>query len=248
MPFHTAAYHESIDSTTLVSVDAVQDGILAERDDKFVMRRDTSLRYACAVGADIAQALIDAPTFKQEFDPNLPHLNGAATLPNPVRLNVFEEGLFDLPKNENLDFQAANASAGANDISFITGLMFDKRPAPAGMPLWFRGTSTATSVVDTWTQIDMTWQQNLPNGVYSVIGGYAIAATTLGFRLIVEGHDYYPGGLVYPAATSWFHPLFQNGGLGEWITFESQYPPNIQVLSQSAVSVFTVYLQLVKIR
>jgi len=119
------------------------------------------------------------------------------------------------------------------------------------------GDTTITAL--TWTECDITWDQDLPKGKYAVVGmkfGYYIAAAPLACvaRLVLPGNtDWRPGVpgtliggahcMAYDAThlPCWDWPLMSK------IAFEHDNPPNIECVSNAAITDETVELLLQKV-
>jgi len=119
------------------------------------------------------------------------------------------------------------------------------------------GDTTVTAL--TWSACPMTWDQDLPKGSYAVVGmkfGYYIAAAPLAAlaRIVIPGHtDWRPG--VPGTLMSGAHCQFENASyLPAWhwplmrkVVFEHNSTPNIEVLSNAALTDQTVELLLQKV-
>jgi len=119
------------------------------------------------------------------------------------------------------------------------------------------GDTTITAL--TWTFCPITWDQDLPKGKYAVVGmkfGYYIAAAPLATvaRLVLPGNtDWRPGvpgtlcGGDHKLATDATHLPCWDWPLMSKIVFEHDNPPDIECVSNAAITDETVELLLQKV-
>jgi hypothetical protein len=122
------------------------------------------------------------------------------------------------------------------------------------------GDGDTTVTANTWSPCAMTWDQDLPKGDYAIVGmkfGYYIASGPLAAlaRIVIPGNtDWRPGvpGALMGAAHSKFYDA---GYLPCWhwplmnkVVFPHTSTPNIEVLSNAALTDQTVELLLQKVR
>lgn len=122
-----------------------------------------------------------------------------------------------------------------------------------------RGYSATTLTAKTWTHCAVTWDQDLPKGKYAIVGmklGYWITASPLACigRVVIPGNnDWRPGvpGCLMEADHEEFqsitHMPFWDWPLMSKIVFDNTLMPNIECLSNAAITNETVELLLQKV-
>jgi hypothetical protein len=108
--------------------------------------------------------------------------------------------------------------------------------------------STITTVANTWTAGNITFNQTLPVGRYQVVGMDVIGTTLIFARLIFPFGGPRPG--VLGRATSAIFPTntFRNGNFGQFGEFTSYAQPQLEVFASSAAGItFTGNLDMVKV-
>ena len=146
---------------------------------------------------------------------------------------------------ETVQVQGSSTSGG--DAFGLLWLRKTFQNAPRGQVFTFGGTSSTSSVADTWTTLTTTWNDTLPEGRYAVVGLEVIGATQVAARLIFNDSRLRPGCLSMGAVTDLAPPVFRKGRLGMWGSFLSTALPEIQVLNTGAALSFTIYMDIVKI-
>lgn len=246
--YHLAAFSESIADTTLAQVGALQDQILTIANDRFLLQQNWELSFAYALSADLQRARINQPSLRSIALPWIRPITGSADTPDQPKVADYRKTPFSLRGQESLSVDAFQDSGGAQLVRVLAGLTMNQVPAPQRSPITIRGTGSTTVGADVWSDVAITWDDNLEGGYYQVIGGVGVSATGVAFRLIGQDAVYRPGGLVVGDASEETHPMFRLGGLGSWLEFESDAMPNVQFLCDAADTAQEIYLDIVKIR
>lgn len=110
-----------------------------------------------------------------------------------------------------------------------------------------RGTGTATLTASAWTAFAITFDETLASGRYQVLGARFQSAGCVAGRLVPVGGGWRPGAVGTDAQEDLEHPMFRSGGLGVWMEFENENPPQAEFLSVSADTAEVVYLDVVKV-
>jgi len=155
---------------------------------------------------------------------------------NPLRIR----GLEELGNETTL-------STGATRVTTLYGLQETYEAPPTGDIYTLRGTGTGTAVANTWTTLTAAWADQLPEGVYSVVGFDFIAANTMAARLIFSGQTWRPGCPAHGADTDIPDSLFHWGRLGTWGRFRQTDMPQVQTLANAGTTAHEFYLQIVKV-
>jgi hypothetical protein len=157
---------------------------------------------------------------------------------DPLKLKALEE----------IQILHTHTAVGAEVNYAMLGLMIQDIPQPAGNVYTIRGTGAATLTANAWTNIGtITWTNNLPNGVYAIVGGTFFSATCLAGRFAIEGFPWRPGGLGLQALGNQTDTLFRYGRLGVWGTFHNYAMPQCEFFATAADTSEEVTMDIVKI-
>ena len=247
MSFHLLAYYVAPAATAAnEDLTPVTDNVVSIVNGHFFPQQDTRCIFASAMTTNIDRVritqpslrLITLPFIRPVIDSLVPaSLDRVADYTsNPLRIRGLEE----------LGLEATQSSGNA-DIGAVLGIQETYEAPPAGDVYTLRGSSTTAAVVDTWTTVTVTWADQLPDGVYAVVGLDGIGANCLAYRLIFEGQTWRPGTIAMPADSAIPDSLFHWGNLGTWGRFRQTAMPQVQVLSNTTTAAHEIYLQIVKV-
>jgi hypothetical protein len=205
------------------------------------------LWYAAYAALLVVRARLSSPTLNVVTSPYIRDVSLAVNVGNPQIVADYSENPLTIYPLEELAVLAANSAATSGVSLAVLGLMVQYMPAPAGQILTIRGTGAGTLVVNTWTNIGtITWQNTLPSGMYSIIGGEFFSAGATAGRFIVENQVWRPGGLGMILETNRTDKLFRHGRMGVWGTFHSYAMPTVEMISASADTAEVVYMDIIK--
>ncbi len=245
---HMLAWRESVAQDAEADIAPVTDGIWTIQTTHFLPQSDWFLQAIYEGSADPVRARLRTPSFRQITTPFIRPI-GTAIVPtddpnvadyrsNPLRFRGLEE----------IEFLAEHTAVGA---AVVVGVAAVSRGALLNMPqgdvYTLRATSTTTLTAGAWTQAAQTFQDTLPQGIFSVVGGWIQGATAIAFRLIFEDQIDRPGGLGAAALGSRAAPLFRMGGLGIWGRFNSNRMPNVEILANAADTSAELYLDIIRV-
>lgn len=252
--FHLSAYSGSLGNTANTDVPVVADTILTSRNSHLIFTEPLNLIGVLGIGAVLSRLRFGNAALTQKGSNHIWPLEVSATIPDLPQLMDLRDFPMRLPRNEELTLEATNTAAGPTQTSGILLL------ADPGWSMNFpahrdRLVARATAVVaagseTTWTAgANLTFERDLLNGVYSVVGASVVAANALAARFIfpdqptVGNKQFRPGCLVQDAANLQPNPMFF-GGLGEWGRFHTFSPPTVEVLADAAGGTYEIRLQL----
>lgn len=251
--FHTAAWFEDFGAAAVnQAVAALLDDVLVIRSgDFFFFENPLDVLYVGVYGVDLTNARLNSPTIRAVTQPFLLPLGAAVAPGTEPRVADLTRNPFNLKANENVSLEVSDPGVGGGNITGIIGLQQNFVPAPSGPVFTIRGTSAGPAVANTWTDAGViTYTNDLPPGMYSVIGAMSYSATMQGFRVNFQstsGQKLRPGGIGAVAEDSQTHPIFRMGRLGEWGRFDQVIMPQFDVLCNAADAAFVHYLDLVKV-
>jgi hypothetical protein len=246
--YHVAAFGSSLAASTLEQVDAITEQQLTIANDRFLLQQDWNLVFAAALGTDLQRARLNQPSMRSVSLPWIRPINDGDDIPTDPGVADYRRNPFRLKGQESLSVDAFQDNASAQWAYVIAGLQSVNTPAPVGDTFTIRGTGSTTLTADVWNTVPITWDDNLEGGYYAIVGGTAISATGIAFRVALQGQWIRPGGLCVGDVSERSHPMFSNGGLGKWGEFESDALPNIEILASAADTAQEVYLDIIKIR
>lgn len=244
--FHTVAYKST--GNTGVDVDAtpVTDGLMTIQDGHFLPQSNVKLLYAYSGGLTQAYARIVTPTLRQITGPHIRPLDNFA---HPTSFPAFARYNLNPLTLEGLEEISLVTNNTSTAVCFaVLGLSLTPvMPAPQGNIFTLRGTDTTTLTAGKWSTLAVTWSDTLPTGSYVCVGLSAFAATCIAARLTFEGQWERPGCIGTDLVTSQEYNFFHLGNLGVWGNFHSYRMPTVEVLSVSADTAETVFLDLIRV-
>ena len=271
MPFDLVAWYESQQCTALTAVAAVSDPKMyhTSADDLFVKKKAPWL-LASLCGA-ITQATLKYYEFRQPSLKIPYRFYKGAALGDALLAEAFNNlwaSPLPLYPGEKLNAYVQNAT---DEIDMIVAWL-GNGPARLSDLENVRPTHSITGYNDgaltagSWTDVEITWDQDLPKGRYAVVGmqvaSYLAAAVAYGVaRLVLLGSSWRPGVIVRAAEADklgvasispsllygerW--PLMVGGREEDQIAFNHDQMPNLEMLCAAANTDHVVELLLQKI-
>lgn len=188
---------------------------------------------------DIPQFQIPTKALAGDEEPDAPTpLN--LWLVNPLRLTPGEGMQLHVKEDTAGDDRQATALVWLGDGNL-------GNPYP-GLPMFtVRFTAAIAGVAYSWQNGAITFEQNLPVGLYAVMGMHVITDSGIGARLVFSGQGARPGCLAYDAIEDISNQVFRNGNLGVWGTFHTHSPPTLDILCRTTDATQEGFLDLIKI-
>jgi len=246
--FHLAAYFKSIAQNAYTELSAVSDDYLTlSGSNRFLMREDTDLVLAVALGLTIDRARLNSPSLRNMGGTHLWPVEKAAVpgaRPSVVNLLDFP---FTLPKSEELVVEAYQTSAGAEGETVLLWLQNSREPLPQGDVYRVRGTSTTAAVANAWTSAVLTLDQALPPGRYALINSLCQSTNGIAHRWIVPNQLERPGMLSVTAIANQTSPIFTERRLGTMGYFLNDALPTLQVMCNAADAAHVIHMELVRV-
>lgn len=234
--------------TALTAIPAPVDGWARVDRNRLILPEDTNLVAAMVFGTSIGRAQIDEDNFRKVAPIDL--------FPLPANISTFP--------NLALPFYPPSYKK-LNRLSGIAGLAND--PLTSGenrfMFLWFGDTPKPIENADIWTIFtqfsgknpNLSWVydelnlvNNLPTGVYQLVGAAVLNSVLSGARLRFRNQTKMMGVPVSPTVNQPQSQDFRRGRLGVWGTFKNTESMYIEYIGPNfAPSVVNVYLDLIKV-
>lgn len=248
MPFHVAAYFEDVAAlAALTQVNALTDGLLSIRNNSFIMQENAEIPWIWLGGTSLTRARLVSASFRQITNPEIrPYDQAAAPSDDPNVMDLRRRPL-RVRAQEELELQTTNDLAmGTENHTAIIAFDFGTPPAPSGQRYTLRGVSTTAAVADAWTEIDVTWDDDLPGGNWLVVGLEVMGVDCRGARLTFENQFWRPG---VPGSTDlgnrpWGPAI--DGSLGIFGRFTAFRFPSVEVLDGAATAAHEIYLQIMR--
>ncbi len=221
------------------------DGVYTKNENGFLPQDDRDIIMAAAMEADLTNARIVSPSYRQV---TIPYIRPTIQSATPATNNRVASYLRNPLRARGLETLSVDVTSGTGGQA-LAGLWLRKQfaPAPQGMEYTLRGVSTTSSVALTWTSISVTWDDTLPSGSYAVTGLEIIGATTCFGRLNFNNSLDRPGCSGMPNVAANAPSVFRHGELGQWGIFRSTAMPTVEILNTSAVSSYTVFMDIVRV-
>jgi hypothetical protein len=211
------------------------DPTITQSNNSFVMPSNGNILFGYYQGATASRGRIQTQSLQARFLPNIyPVSTGLSQI---FECNIADYTRAPIPVVTN-DFLEVDIINGGSEASYAAvAVSFDNTPAVLSNTLILRGTSTTTLSANVYTTLSITWDQNLPSGLYSISGASVVSSTGVLFRLILTGQEYRPGGITTQQISYRPHPLFRYPGLlPEWGRFTNVQMPRCEVLATAADS------------
>lgn len=153
-----------------------------------------------------------------------------------------------LDADEALNAFVTDTAGGAERDPVLAWLGDGNYAVPAGEVFTIRAASATAAVAFAWTNVPMVFAQALPAGKYSIVGFRAESANMIAARLVGVGYQWRPGCLGYATGNLVEPAIFRNGRLGEWMTFNHNTPPTVDILCMVADAAQIFHLDLIKVQ
>lgn len=167
---------------------------------------------------------------------------------SPQAVADFRLNPIDLISGEQLNMELSSNPAAAQ-IQWGVAWLADAPVKQVEGPIFtVRATGTTTLVAGSWSNVPITFTEDLPRGRYQLVGMGAISVGCIAARAVFIGGQYRPGVLGQATIATIPEGIFRNGRFGIFGEFEDTDQPTIDFLSVSADTVEEVYLDLIQVR
>ena len=253
MTFHVAAFAEQIAASgTFQPIAAVADDqLFTAGDDVRVPAGLPFLLAAFAIGAAQSRARIVAPSLRAfanyEIAPKV--ISEAIPVDDPAGLITMVRDPLPLAVGESVNYET-DGGAGAG-VGMQTGVIFlgDGPALPvSGQIRTIRATAAIAGTEIVWTSGALTFSEDLPAGIYQVVGARCEADNPGAFRLIFVAGGPRPGSLACLGDEGAEVPGSRRGDWGMWGQFDTNQPPTLEILSLAgAGSAQVLYLDIMRV-
>lgn len=247
---HICAYTVSNNPGANVESDiaAAPDASMTIQNGHFLPQRPIDIAFWGGASATMTKARLSSPTLAVITTPFLRDINVGANMGVPMRFADQSQDLIHLPQLEELAYLFTSTAAVAEQKYGFLGLMIQKVPQPAGSVYTIRGTAVGPLVANAWSNVGtITWTNQLPVGMYAIVGASFFSAGALAGRFIIENWPWRPGCFGVQALGNLTDRLFRNGNLGVWGQFPNYAMPQVEFFSASADASMEITMDLQKI-
>lgn len=251
MPFHMAAFTASIPNGSVLT------DLLLSNDQHFtqsaagkaIMPYRARLGAMYVQGANQAGALLYAPSLRDIAYPRLNPVT-VGTAPGDLPSIVLPDQGYEpvVQAGEEVNFQAANSGAGAEQQTAFGWFRNGFDPAPPGSVHTIQLSSAVTGSANQWDSGVMTPTDTLPSGTFACVGMHAFGANIIAARLIPTTGGPRPGVLALASIGLDPWPWFRYGRFGKFLEFTNTALPNIEFFKTAAGVTQTILLDVVRIR
>ena len=253
MTYHVAAFSEQILAPgTLQPIAAVPDTqIFTSGDDIRVPAGLDHLLAAFSIGSAQTRARVVAPSLRAFANHEIAPKNIAESIrtPFPNRLIVFTRNPIPLAVGESLNYESDGGSGAGVGRQTGVILLGDGPVVPVlGAMRTVRATAAIAAPEAVWTSGALTFSEDLPAGIYQVVGGRCEADNPGAFRLIFVSGGPRPGSLAVLDAEGSDVTGSRMGSWGVWGQFDTNQPPTLEILSLAGPGLVQIlYLEIIRV-
>jgi hypothetical protein len=260
--WHTLAFFKAdVAGATNEQIPAVRDQIVTQSPNgNYILQQDMIARAAYFRDAGAVGARLNTPDYRRISIPHINPVQRQAGTTNLPAVQRFQPGTIKIPKIDEVILEGSNDGAGG--IAAVGGLwispMGDSLNIPSGDSYKLHGQATSVGVAAQWELCQLVLDENIPNGVYTVIGLDVTAVGAAGSaefaRLAWTGGNqpgggqlWRPGVLVANTFANQNWQFWQNGGWGTLGSFTSTSQPNLEVFSVPGTTLtYDVFMDVIK--
>lgn len=246
---HLAAYHENIDAAgALVELTAVNDPAIFTLGDDVRIPSDVPFMIgvaACIEATLATRVQVTSPSLKRLASIDVSPFDTGLVIDSGHKVNMFPMSPVALKGGEALNLLHQNNPAAATDQYGLVWLSDGPQPPVAGDIFTIRAEMSVTAVLGSWVNGGLTFDTDLPVGVYDVVGMRCVEPTTVAARLVFPGGAFRPGvqGLGTEGTDDNEH--HRMGKSGVWGQFETNTPPTVDILAAAGAITPVVYLDVI---
>jgi hypothetical protein len=249
---HLLAYDGAvIASAANQNVAAIVDNVITtSANNKYIMPARVQVYAAGAMNDFLQRARINAPSLRNEGLPEIFPIT-VSNLPATIPLVTYWDRVGPtVQQNEEVGVEITDGASVTLRAHAFVAFRDVVAPIPAGKRMRIVGTSTLTLAVGQWVSGNMTLDQTLPYGQYSVIGMAVVCAGSYAARLIFPRSTAWRPGCPTAAGAGAVDAMqaFMAGRLGEWGQFTSVAQPLIEIVGNTAgAQTATIVLDMVQV-
>jgi hypothetical protein len=202
---------------------------------------------AMGLGATMTRSQLQTPTLLRMWPNEFVPINAAALPASPHKQLYHDMDPIPLAATEPLDALIQGTSGGSENDLVVAELCDGPITPVTGDIRTIRATGTTTLVANAWTNVALTFANQLPAGTYACVGARARSTNMQAFRIFFVNQWARPGGIGVNAVGDITSLKQRMGYLGTWGQFTHVTPPTIDCLANAADTAETFELDLIKI-
>lgn len=258
--FTTVAFGQSVDPAGAFDpILAVLDQhVRVNGDDIFIPELNQLVAVAAGVETTVESfARLTAPSLRGMARFQIEPFNtaGAAAVEpaSPHRVADLRRSPLALVVQEALNAEI-NSNPAAAQIQWVVCWLADNPIEPVAGKIFSTIATGATALVAIaaaatgWTNVPLTFDEDLPRGRYQVVGMRARSAGMVAARIVFVGGRWRPGVLGVDAQDDLEHPMFRGGQLGVFGEFEDIDTPSVDCIAISADAAEDFVFDLIQVR
>lgn len=255
MPLTTVAFYENVDQAGLYNPCAAIADQSVRVTGNDIQVPTLNQVVAIAVGLESVaarRARLVSPSLRVKSNYQIVPTNGQAAAAqepdSPQAVVDLRETPLVLVVGEQLNLELLANPVAAQDQWGVVWLADGPVAKAGGAIFTVRATSATAAVAGAWTNVAITFEEDLPRGRYQLLGLRPESTGMVAARAVFVGSGHRPGALGADSHGDQQHPMFRMGGLGVWGEFEDIEPPTMDVLAVSADATQEFYMDLVQLR
>jgi hypothetical protein len=247
--FSVVAFSESQDNAGVyANVGAVIDRYHKVDGDFLYIREFNNLigGMACMGATAPGQVYLTSPSLRQMNHYWLNPVEYDISPGAKVHIQMRPLAAYPLTPEEALEV-LSNANPAAAEQHSVAVWLSDGAIQPVkGKIITINATITLAQTAGTWAYSELTLANELPVGVYKVVGARFEIAGGVIARFIPKRGLSNPGAPCVSNGEEDGEDLFRNGNLGEWLSFDTNQLPGVEVLGSAAAAsaTYQVYLDI----
>lgn len=242
------AWSESVPLVTTQQLLAgVPDSHVRVEGDNIVVPKYNMIVGEYAIGVDIQNVEIQAPSLRRMFPENIAPVENVATPAFPPDPLIRKINPLPLEIDEQLTALAGNSNA-LPQLENVFIWLADGPIQPVTGPIFtIAGTLTVPATAYAWGNAPIVLSDSLPVGDYKIVGGRCELASLIAWRVNFVGGIWRPGTLGVASISSKTPKGSRYGDMGVWGVFSHLTPPTIDTFDTGAGGAAIIYLDLIKV-
>lgn len=247
--FHLAGFFGSVAaSQTDLALTPFTDGFLTIGVSGLLMPEDMATVRQYGAGLGLTQYLLNVPSLRVISQPRYGTVNKATFAVDDAPILVLDDYAPSIMRSEGFNYAVTtDATAGPNPTHVFAWLSKGFKPCQRGRSTTIRATATITAVAGAWAGGGLTLAQDLPSGVYEIIGCAVFGTGLQAMRFRLPGAGYAPGVLAEQAPGEFFLNNQRWGRMGSFGSFQNSLVPTVEITGTAGAITLTAFIDIVKV-
>lgn len=199
-------------------------------------------------GANLVRLIASSPTLRAVAQHESGNIQHTANLQANKMQQFLKMNAIQLEDAEPVRALSTDNGA-ANNRKSALGFFTDGNISPiTGQQIFtVKASASVQEVAFGWATGQVDIEDNLPRGLWALVGAKIISATAIAARFVFPGSGFRPTTLCVNDEDIETDPAFRLGMLGIWGQFDARTPPKLQVFSSGTGNSQQILLDLVRI-